>query len=99
MNDKSDLDLNLLEQAGKFLLDSLGEAVPGIPSLEYTEPDYPSTAVLLDVPGLCQFSTYTCDITSIWSILTSLGYGMPLKKWFTKCHKAGCTLPRNSSLI
>lgn len=83
-------DLTLLERTGKQVLDRLGRVIPGIPSLGCTEPDYPSTAVLLHVPGCCQISTYTCGITSTWSIITALGYRVPLKEWFQRCHKAGC---------
>lgn len=86
----SDLELSLGEKAGKAILDGIGKIIPGIPSMECTEPDYPSTAVLLDVPGRCQVSTYTCGITSTWSIITALGYEVSLKDWFRRCHKAGC---------
>lgn len=91
MNSDSPLEkLTLLERTGKAVLDQFGKVIPGIPSLDCTEPDHPSTAVLLDVPGLCQVSTYTCGITSTWSIITALGYRVPLKEWFQRCHKAGC---------
>jgi hypothetical protein len=90
MNDAPDLELTICEKVGKAIFDWVGDYVPGIPSLECTEPDYPSTAVLLDVPGRCQVSTYTCGITSTWSIVRALGYNVPLKEWFHKCHKAGC---------
>jgi len=84
------LDLSTLERGGKAVLDSLGRIVPAIPSLVCTEPDHSSKAVLLDVPGLCQVSSYTCGITSTWSIITALGYRVPRKEWFQRCHKAGC---------
>lgn len=84
------LDLTLLEKTGKAALDHLGRVVPGIPSLDCTEPDYPSTAVLLEVPGCCQVSTYTCGITSTWSIIRALGYRVTLREWFQRCHKSGC---------
>jgi hypothetical protein len=83
-------DLSPLEKTFKGLFDLAGEFMPGIPSFDCTEPDYPSTAVLLHVPGCCQVSTYTCGITSTWSIITALGYRVPLKEWFQCCHKAGC---------
>jgi len=99
MNADSPLDeLTLLERAGKAVLDQLGRVIPGIPSLGCTEPAYPSTAVLLDVPGFCQVSTYTCGITSSWSIITSLGYHVPLKEWFQRCHKAGCNPDEGMSI-
>jgi hypothetical protein len=91
MNSDSPLEkLTLLERTGKAVLDQFGRVIPGIPSLDCTEPHYPSTAVVLDVPGFCQVSSYTCGITSSWSIITALGYRVPLKEWFQRCHKAGC---------
>ncbi len=84
------LDLSPAEKAAKAILDGLGRILPAIPSLDCTEPAYPSSAVLLDVPGRCQVSTYTCGITSTWSIITALGYRVPLKEWFRRCHRAGC---------
>ena len=89
MKNTSDFNLKTIEKAGKCVLDWVGDIVPGIPSLECTEPDYPSTAVLLDVPGCCQVSTYTCGITSTWSIVRALGYKVSIKEWFKRCHKAG----------
>lgn len=83
-------ELSLVERTLKTILDGTGKVIPGIPSLVCTEPGHPSTAVLLDVPGLCQVSSYTCGITSSWSIITALGYRVPLKEWFQRCHKAGC---------
>lgn len=89
-NPDTDFELSLLEIAGKAVFDTLGKLVPGIPSLECTEPDYPSTAVILEVPGRCQVSTYTCGITSTWSIIQALDYRVSLRTWFQRCHKAGC---------
>lgn len=83
-------NLSPVERAGKALLDGLGRILPAIQSIDCTEPDYPSTAVLLVVPGCCQVSTYTCGITSTWSIITALGYRVSLKEWFQLCHLAGC---------
>lgn len=88
--DSPALELTVLEKAGKAILDGLGGLLPGIPTLDCTDPVYPSTAYLLDLPGLCQVSTYTCGITSTWSIITALGYSVSLKEWFRRCHKAGC---------
>ena len=87
-----------MERTLKTIIDGTGKVVPGIPSLGCTEPDYQSTAVLLDVPGLCQVSTYTCGITSSWSIITALGYRLPLKEWFQRCHKAGCNPDEGMSI-
>ena len=87
---KTNLELSVTEKVGKAFLDGLGTIIHGIRSLECTEPDYPSTAVLLDVPGLCQVSTYTCGITSTWSIIASFGLSISINEWFHKCHKAGC---------
>jgi hypothetical protein len=89
-SESSDIELNTLEKLGKWGLDTLGRIVHAIPSLECTEPDYPASAVLLDVPGVCQVSTYTCGITSTWSIITALGARVSLKEWYKRCHKAGC---------
>jgi hypothetical protein len=99
MNTHSPVDeLSLLERTFKTILDGTGKVIPGIPSLGCTEPDYPSTAVLLDVPGFCQVSTYTCGITSSWSIITALGYRVTLKDWFKRCHKAGCNPDEGMSI-
>lgn len=99
MNTHSPVDeLSLVERTLKTILDGTGKVIPGIPSLGCTEPDHPSTAVLLDVPGLCQVSSYTCGITSSWSIITALGYRVPLKEWFQRCHKAGCNPDEGMSI-
>jgi len=99
MNTHSPVDeLSLLERTLKAILDGTGKVIPGIPSLGCTEPDYPSTAVLLDVPGLCQVYSYTCGRPSSWSIITALGYSVPLKEWFQRCHKAGCNPDEGMSI-
>ena len=99
MNNHSPVDeLNVVERTLKTIIDGTGKVIPAIPSLGCTEPNYPSTAVLLDVPGLCQVSTYTCGITSSWSIITALGYHVPLKEWFQRCHKAGCNPDEGMSI-
>jgi hypothetical protein len=89
-NDSSSLELSPMEKTCKTILDGIGGFLHAIPNLDCTEPDYPSTAVWLDIPGYCQVSTYTCGITSTWSIITALGYRVPLTEWFQRCHKAGC---------
>ncbi len=88
--DSPELDLSLPQKIGRFLLDSAGEFVHAVPHLDCTDPNYPSTAVLLDVPGRCQVSCYTCGITSTWSIINALGYHVKLADWFKRCHEAGC---------
>jgi hypothetical protein len=99
MNTHSPVDeLNLVERTFKTILDSTGKLIPVIPSLDCTEPHYPSTAVVFDVPGLCQVSSYTCGITSSWSIITALGYRVQLKEWFQRCHKAGCNPDEGMSI-
>jgi len=90
MSSTTELKLTTIELAGKAILDIAGRILPAIPSMACVEPCYPSTAVILDVPGRCQVSTYTCGITSTWSIISALGCGIPLKEWFHRCHKAGC---------
>lgn len=83
-------DLKFYERLGDRVLNAIGNRFHAIPSLGCTEPDYPSTAVVLDVPGVCQVSTYTCGITASWSIIRALGVDISLKVWFGLCHKAGC---------
>jgi hypothetical protein len=90
MSSNTGLDLTALEMTAKAILDAAGRILPAIPSMACTEPRYPSTAVIIKVPGRCQVSTYTCAVTSTWSIITALGFDIPLKEWFRRCHKAGC---------
>lgn len=84
------IELNLLERVGKGVIDQLGRILPAVRSWPLTDPAYPNSAVLLDIPGVCQVSSYTCGVTSTWSIITALGCRLSLKEWYRRCHKAGC---------
>lgn len=83
----------LLSIGGKALeklQNFFGDTFKAFPTPDFTEPDYPSNAVVLEVISLCQLSTYTCGITSTWSIINAIGCKVSLSKWFDKCIKAGC---------
>lgn len=95
----TDIEIPFLsKEARNSILNGIGNIIHAIPSLECTEPGYPSTAVILEIPGLCQVSTYTCGFTATWSIASSLGYLVPIKDWFQKCHKAGCSRDRGMDI-
>ena len=65
MSSTTELKLTTIELAGKAILDIAGRILPAIPSMACVEPCYPSTAVILDVPGRCQVSTYTLSLIHI----------------------------------
>lgn len=80
----------IYEKRAAKILDKVGKQFPAVPSLRFTEPKYPSTAVILEIPGVCQVATYTCGITSTWSIIRALGVEISLREWSRICHRAGC---------
>jgi hypothetical protein len=77
-------------RTGRSVLNEAGKRIVGIPTMRCAEPKYPPKSVVLEVPGVCQVSTYTCGITASWSIIAALGSRVTLKKWYKRCHNVGC---------
>jgi hypothetical protein len=85
-----DLELTRTERIGKTILDTAAKLVTAIPHVSCFDPDYPSTASILEVPGRHQVATYTCGVIATWTILRGLGCGIAIREWSRRCHKAGC---------